>query len=68
MIDLSLVNDEQECNLLKNEIKILHQLNNPHIIKYYYNFQVGNKIYILMEYINNGDIKGYIQANLNMQK
>ena len=68
MIDLSLVNDEQESNLLKNEIKILHQLNSPHIIKYYLNFQIQTKIYILMEYINNGDLKGYIQANLNMQK
>ena len=60
MIDLSLVNDEQESNLLKNEIKILHQLNSPHIIKYYLNFQIQTKIYILMEYINNGDLKGYI--------
>ena len=63
MIDLSLVNDEQESNLLKNEIKILHQLNNPHIIKYYLNFQIQTKIYILMEYINNGDLKGYIKSN-----
>jgi NIMA (never in mitosis gene a)-related kinase len=68
MIDLGLVNDDQEINLLMNEIKIIQNLNSPHIVKYYNNFKVGNKLYILMEYINNGDIKGYIQANLGMQK
>ena len=68
MIDLDLVNDDQEITLLKNEIKIIQSLNSPHIVKYYKHFQIGNKLYILMEYINNGDLKGYIQANLGMQK
>lgn len=68
MIDLDLVNDDQEITLLKNEIKIIQSLNSPHIVKYYKHFQIGKKLYILMEYINNGDLKGYIQANLGMQK
>ena len=68
MIDLGLVNDKQEIDLLMNEIKIIHSLNSPHIVKCYNNFQIGNKVYILMEYINNGDLKGYIQANSSMQK
>ena len=68
MIDLELVNDQQEIDLLMNEIKIIQSLNSPHIVKYYCNFKIGQKIYILMEYINNGDIKGYIQANSSMQK
>ena len=68
MIDLALVNDPQEIQLLMNEIKIIQSLKSPHIVKYYYHFQIGQKVYILMEFINNGDIKGYIQANLNMQK
>ena len=68
MIDLGLVNDQQEINLLINEIKIIQNLNSPHIVKCYNFFKIGNKVYILMEYINNGDIKGYIQANSSMQK
>ena len=68
IIDLDLVNDDQEITLLKNEIKIIQSLNSPHIVKYYKHFQIGKKLYILMEYINNGDLKGYIQANLGMQK
>ena len=68
MIDLALVNDQQEVDLLMNEIKIIQSLDSPHIVKFHYYFYIGKKIYILMEYINNGDIKGYIQANMNMQK
>ena len=57
MIDLSLVNDPQEIQLLMNEIKIIQSLSSPHIVKYYYNFKIDQKVYILMEFINNGDIK-----------
>lgn len=43
MIDLELVNDQQEIDLLMNEIKIIQNLNSPHIVKYYCNFQIGKK-------------------------
>ena len=68
MIDFTLVNDQQEIDLLKNEIEIIQKLDSPHIVKYYNSFQIENRFYIIMEYINNGDIKGYIQANLSMKK
>ena len=68
MIDFDLVNDQQEIDLLMNEIEIIKKLNSPHIVKYYTSFKIDNRFYIIMEYINNGDIKGYIQANLNMKK
>ena len=66
MIDFSLINDNKEKQLAMNEIEIIKTLNNPHIIKYYKSFQEGNKFYIIMEYINNGDIKGYINACKSM--
>lgn len=68
MIDFSLIQDQMEKELSYNEIKIIQSLDNPHIIKYYNNFNNGEKLYILMEYINNGDIKGYIAAHQNMGK
>ena len=68
MIDFSLVNDKQEIELLMNEIQIIQKLDSPHIVKYYSYFKIENRLYIIMEYINNGDIKGYIQANLSMKK
>ena len=66
MIDFNLIKDQTEMNLSLNEIKIIQNLNSPHIIKYYNKFWDGQKLYILMEYINNGDIKGYIAAHQNM--
>ena len=68
MIDFSLIKDEQEKDLSKMEINILRNLDSPHIIKYYNYFVEGEKYYIIMEFINNGDIKGYIAAYQNMKK
>ena len=68
MIDFSLIKDQVEIDLSLNEIKILQSLDSPHIIKYYNHFKIGDKLYILMEYINNGDIKGYISAHQNINK
>ena len=68
MIDFGLIKDPKEMELSLNEMKIIQSLNSPHIIKYYNSFKEQNKFYILMEYINNGDIKGYIQAHQSMNK
>ena len=63
MIDFSLIKDKREIDLSLNEIKIIESLNSPHIIKYYSSFQIQNRLYILMEFMNNGDLKGYITAH-----
>ena len=68
MIDFSLIQEQAEKDLCLNEIEVIKKLDNPHIIKYYNSFQIEQKIYILMEYMNNGDIKGYIAAHQNMGK
>ena len=68
MIDFSLIQEQAEKDLCLNEIEIIKKLDNPHIIKYYNSFQIDQKFYILMEYMNNGDIKGYIAAHQNMGK
>ena len=66
MIDFNLIKDQTEINLSLNEIKIIQNLNSPHIIKYYNNFSINNRLYIIMEFMNNGDLKGYINAHQNM--
>ena len=66
MIDFSLITDPVEINLSLNEIKIIQSLNSPHTIKYYTSFNKQNKLYIIMEFMNNGDVKGYIDAHKNM--
>ena len=68
MIDFALIRDPIEKQLSLNEIKIIESFDSPHIIKYYNNFNIEEKLYILMEYIDNGDIKGYISAHQNMNK
>lgn len=68
MIDFSLIKDDQEKQLSLSEIEIIQTLDSPHIIKFYSSFVEGQRHYMLMEYINNGDIKGYIAAYQNMKK
>ena len=66
MIDFSLIKEKTEVDLTLNEMKIIQSLNSPHIIKYYTSFKKDNRLYIIMEYMNNGDLKGYINAHQNM--
>ena len=68
MIDFHLIYEQTEVDLCLNEIKIIQSLNSPHTIKYYTSFKIQNKLYIIMEFMNNGDLKGYISAHQNMNK
>ena len=49
-------------DLTMNEIDFLIELNNPHIIKYYKKFEENNYLYIIMEFSENGDLKGLIET------
>ena len=49
----------------KNASSLLDKLimiNHPHILRYYTYFQERNNLYLIMEYMDNADIIGYIQA------
>lgn len=67
MIDFSLI-DQQDINFAYNEIQIIQSLNSPHITKYYTSFMAQNKLYLIMEFMNNGDLKGYLNAIQAMNK
>lgn len=67
MMDFSYYNNQNEISFAKNEINIIKSLNHPNIVKYYTDFEEGQRLYIIMEYIDNGDIKGYLDANMNMK-
>ena len=66
IIDFSLINDPTTKLLYLNEITIVQYLNSPHIIKYYNSFNIGEKFYILMEFINN-DLNEYITIHQDMK-
>ena len=52
--------DSEKCMEVMTKLK---QLNNPHIIKYYKTFEENENLYLIMEYMNNSDINGFIKAH-----
>ena len=60
--------NEKAYQLAINEISFLEGLNHPHIIKYYKNFTEGDFLYIIIEFISNGDMNGFIEAHQKFNK
>jgi serine/threonine protein kinase len=50
-------------NNLKSEIKTLRSVKHKNIIRYYDVKKEKNKIYIITEYCNNGDLTNFILSN-----
>lgn len=67
-IDLNLIYDKNEIETLLNTNFELLNLQSPHLVKYYKIFKINQKIYIIMEYMANGNLKNYIQGYLDMHK
>ena len=61
-------NGEKAYHKTKNETSFLEILSHPHIIKYYKNFEVDNYLYIIIEFVPNGDLRGYIKAHKTLNK
>ena len=51
-----------------SEIELLKNLNHPNICKYYKSFREEDKLYIIMEYFDNGDLETYIKVLKNNTK
>ena len=51
-----------------SEIELLKKLDHPNIVKYYKSFREGDKLYIIMEYFDNGDLDDYINVLRNEKK
>ena len=67
-IDLSKIKDEKVIKLMENETKILAYLNNPLVVKYYKTFNEDGALFILMEFMDNGDIGGIFKASKSLEK
>ena len=52
--------DENQLKQIKNEAKILSQINSEYIVKYYDSFSDGNSFNIIMEYCDGLDLRKYI--------
>ena len=63
--------DEQkkkEIDLIENEVSILKNLEHPLIVKYYKSFKEGNCLYIVMEFMDNGDLGELIKGHKTLNK
>ena len=67
-IDLSKVGSDKERQLCKQEISLLEQLNHSNINKYYKTIIKNDCLYIIMEFMDNGDISGFINAHKKFKK
>ena len=62
-VELSKMTKYDEKRLSMHEKKLLPQISHPHIIKYHYSFFDDNEnLYIILDYINNGDVKKLIKS------
>ena len=68
MIDFDKAKDPSAKQFAMSEIMLIQGLNSPHIIKYYHNFMIQNKMYIIMDFMNNGDLSGYVKAYMEMNQ
>ena len=67
-IDLSKIGSQKEIELCKREVLLLQKLNHPNINKYYKSFSIKNCLYIIMEFMDNGDLSGFIKAHEKFNK
>ena len=58
--------EDDALRLSVNEIKFLQGLHNRHVIKYYQHFEVKGILYIIIEYMNNGDLSSLMNSYLKM--
>ena len=61
-------NSEKVYQLTLNETSFLKGLSHPHIIKYYKYFIEKDFLYIIIEFVENGDMDGFIEANKKFKK
>ena len=67
-INLTKLKSDKERQLCENEILILSNLNHPSITKYYKSIKENLCIYIVMEFMDNGDLSGLIKAHKMLNK
>ena len=66
---LNIIAQKNIRDLIENEIQILQKLKNPFITKYYKSFKSNEgNIYIVMEYMNNGDLAKLIKSHMIINK
>jgi len=67
-IKSSMYKNEKEILEVEREVKLLENLNHPHVITYFTSFKENNDFYIVTEYINNGNLMNLMKKNIQQKK
>ena len=62
---ISINNSKIKYEYILKEINVLSNLSHPNIVKYYKHYEENDKIYIIMEYLEGGTLKQYINEEKN---
>ena len=65
---INLENKKNEIEYIKNEIEMLKKIEHQNIVKYYTKFEKDNRIYIIMEYLEYGNLDVYINHLTHLKK
>lgn len=70
ILDLKAIKEKSKrgYELALHETKFLERLSHPHIIKYYKNFRINDFIYIIFDYMSNGNMEEYVKAHKKMNR
>ena len=60
VLNKSLIGNDLNCIL--EEIRILHRLDHPNIVKYFETYEDSNHMYLIMEYCNGGELFEHLIA------
>ena len=60
--------DQKEKEDVKNEAKILSQIQSNYVVKYYDSFENENALNIVMEFCDNGDLNDFIESKKKTKK
>ena len=67
-IKSSLYRNPQEFLEVEREVKLLENLNHPHIVTYFSSFRENNDFYIVTEYINGGNLFDLMKKQIQQGK
>ena len=67
-LNFSSAQKKKEIQMVENEVEILKNLNHPLITKYYKSFKEGDCLYIVMEFMDNGDLSKLIKGHQTLKK
>ena len=66
-LDKRLLNNIEEKNQFLREVEIMYKVHHPNVVKLYGHFEDNTYCYLLMEYIEGGELFSYIPQNGNQK-